>query len=621
MPYRSFKVALGEFKTLLPYLSRYRLSYIWGFGCLITVDAAQVLIPQFMRRAVDLIASGHFTWQEIGILCAGMVGVMALIALGRFLWRYFIHGSSRRIEMEIRETLFKHLLTLSYDFYQKHKIGDLMARSTHDLNAVRMSIGLGLVALVDGTIMAASILVIIFIQDPRTAAFAVLPLPFITAIMLLFGGALGNRFKKAQETYAAMSDTVQETFAGIRVVKSFVKEGWFIKKFADTNDDYREANMAVVKLYGAFFPLIVFLSGLTTVIVFLVGGIRVVEGFMSPGDLLALFRYLQMLIWPLMGAGFTVNMIQRGAVSLKRVNEILETAPSITSPLTPRERPTGQADAMVIRNLSFAYPEGSEVLKGVSLTIKQGAWVGILGRTGSGKSTLIKAITRMIDPPPGTVLVKGMDVRDWDLQELRGCFGVTPQDSYLFSDSIRNNILYRLEQDAIASSSEQGERDDTLLKQAVTLTALDTDLGSFAQGVDTLIGERGLTLSGGQKQRTAIARALMGEPEFLILDDALSAVDAETEKRILTSLRAERAGKTTIIVSHRVSTLSNADYLLVLDQGRIAEAGTPLELTASGGFYARMAALQQLDQGETSGVSSTGTSLLAVPTIPEGGGG
>ncbi|MHB9292186.1 ATP-binding cassette, subfamily B, multidrug efflux pump [Hollandina sp. SP2] len=591
--------SLGEFKTLLPYLSRYRISYMWGFVCLITVDAAQVIIPQFMRRAVDMIASGSFTWQEIGILCAGMVGVMAFISLGRFLWRYFIHGSSRRIETEIRETLFEHLLTLSYDFYQKYKIGDLMARATNDLNAVRMSIGLGLVALVDGTIMAASILVIIFIQDARTAAFAVLPLPFITAIMLLFGGVLGNRFKKAQETYAAMSDTVQETFAGIRVIKAFVKEGWFIKKFADTNDDYREANMALVKLYGAFFPLIVFLSGLTTVIVLLAGGIRVVEGFMSPGDLLALFRYLQMLIWPLMGAGFTVNMIQRGAVSLKRVNEILETAPSITSPSAP-QRPSGQAEAIVIRDLSFAYPDGSEVLKGVSLTIKQGAWVGILGRTGSGKSTLIKAITRMIDPPPGTVLVKGVDVRDWDLKELRGCFGVTPQDSYLFSDSIRNNILYRLEQDDIALPREQGNLDDTLLKQVTTLAALDRDLENFAQGTDTLIGERGLTLSGGQKQRTAIARALMGEPEFLILDDALSAVDAETEKRILTGLLAERVGKTTIIVSHRVSTLCNAGYLLVLDQGRITEAGTPLELTAEGGFYARMAALQQLDQGEIS---------------------
>ncbi|MDR1302280.1 MAG: ABC transporter ATP-binding protein/permease [Treponema sp.] len=593
MPHRSLKVSLGEFKTLLPYLVQYRMHYILGFGCLIIVDAAQVIIPQFMRRAVDLIASGNFTWQQIGTLCAGMVGVMAIISLGRFLWRYFIHGSSRRIETEIREKLFEHLLTLSYDFYQKHKIGDLMARATNDLNAVRMSIGLGLVALVDGTIMAASILVIIFIQDARTAAFAVLPLPFITVSILLFGSALGKRFKKAQETYAAMSDTVQETFAGIRVVKSFVKEWWFIKKFADTNDDYREANMALVKLYGAFFPLVVFLSGLTTIIVLLVGGIRVVEGFMSPGDLLALFRYLQMLIWPLMGAGFTVNMIQRGAVSLKRVNEVLETKPSIASLAVPK-KPSKPADAIVIRDLSFAYPEGSAVLSGITLTVKQGAWVGILGRTGSGKSTLIKAFTRMIDPPQGTVLVKGLDVRDWDLQELRGCFGVTPQDSYLFSDSIRNNILYRLKRDEVAQGHV--EQDERLLNHAAALAALDTDLTSFTQGVDTPIGERGLTLSGGQKQRTAIARALIGEPEFLILDDALSAVDAETEKRILTGLLAERTGKTTIIVSHRVSTLRNADYVLVLDQGRIIEAGTPLELIAGGGFYARTAALQQLDQ-------------------------
>jgi ATP-binding cassette subfamily B protein len=551
-----------------------------------------------MRRAVDLIASGSFRWQEIGILCAGMVGVMALISLGRFLWRYFIHGSSRRIETEIRETLFKHLLTLSYDFYQKHKIGDLMARATNDLNAVRMSIGLGLVALVDGTVMAASILVIIFIQDAKTAVFAVLPLPFITAIILFFGGALGNRFKRAQETYAAMSDTVQETFAGIRVVKSFVKEAWFIKKFADTNDEYREANIALVKLYGAFFPLIVFLSGLTTVIVLLAGGIRVVEGFMSPGALLALFRYLQMLIWPLMGAGFTVNMIQRGAVSLKRVNEILETLPSIRSPRTSPRRPTEQDYAIAIRDLSFAYPEGSEVLQGLSLSIKQGIWVGIMGRTGSGKSTLIKAMTRMIDPPAGTVLVKGMDVRDWDLKELRACFGLSPQDSYLFSDSIRNNILYRLEPDEAFWDKEQGEA-YTSFMQALALAALDTDLKRFAQGADTLIGERGLTLSGGQKQRTAIARSLIGEPEFLILDDALSAVDGETENRILQGLLAKRAGKTTIIISHRVSTLRNVDYVLVLDQGRIAEAGTPLELSKRGGFYARMAALQQLDQGES----------------------
>ncbi|MDR3343573.1 MAG: ABC transporter ATP-binding protein/permease [Treponema sp.] len=591
------KLNIGELKTLLPYLARYRWHYIEGFICLVTVDAAQMIIPQFMRRAVDLIAQGGFQWSVMIALCGGMVGVMAIISLGRFLWRYFIHGASRRIETEMRQELFGHLLTLSYDFYQGNKIGDLMARATNDLNAVRMSIGMGLVALVDGTVMATSILILIFLEDARTAAFAVLPLPLITVLILFFGAALGKRFQKAQEAYSAMSDTVQETFAGIRVIKSFVKEWWFIKKFADTNDDYRKANMALVQLYGIFFPFISFLSGLTSLILLLVGGIRVVEGFMSPGDLVALFRYLQMLIWPLMGAGFMVNMIQRGAVSLGRVNEVMKTKPTIASPEKPLSADdTERAKGIEIRHLDFAYPGGNKVLEDINLVIHRGTTLGILGRTGSGKSTLIKTLTRMVDPPPGRVFVQGIDVRDWDLGELRGLFGVTPQDSYLFSDSIKNNIGYGME-----NSSTPLARDEALLRKAAGLSAIDRDLESFSQGWDTLIGERGLTLSGGQKQRVAISRAVIRNTELLILDDALSAVDAETEKRVLTGLLEARQEKTTIIVSHRVSTLRNADLVLVLDKGRIAEYGSPQELLAQEGFYARMAALQQLVQGEAGG--------------------
>jgi ATP-binding cassette subfamily B protein len=557
------------------------------------VDAAQMIIPQFMRQAVDMISVGSFKWSSILALCGGMVGVMAIIALGRFLWRYFIHGASRRIETEMRQEIFDHLLTLSFDFYQQNKIGDLMARATNDLNAVRMSIGMGLVALVDGTVMATSILILIFLEDARTAAFAVLPLPLITVLILLFGNVVGKRFQKAQETYSAMSDTVQETFAGIRVIKSFVKEWWFIKKFADTNDDYRAANMALVQLYGIFFPFISFLSGLTSLILLLVGGIRVVEGFMSPGDLVALFRYLQMLIWPLMGAGFMVNMVQRGAVSLERVNEVLEMQSAIASPAQPKRAQGSPSAILEIRHLEFAYPGGkgeTKVLEDINLVIPRGTTLGILGRTGSGKSTFIKTLTRMVDPPAGTVFVEGVDVREWDLGELRGLFGVTPQDSYLFSDSIKNNIGYGLD-----NSGEQ------LLKKAAALSAIDRDLEAFSQGWDTLIGERGLTLSGGQKQRVAISRALIGNTPILILDDALSAVDAETEKRVLTGLLEERRGKTTIIVSHRVSTLRSADLVLVLDKGRISEYGSPQELAAQGGFYARMAALQQLVQGEGNG--------------------
>ncbi|GHV45682.1 ABC transporter [Spirochaetia bacterium] len=591
---------LREFRSLLPYLSRYRTRYILGFLCLITVDAAQIIIPQFIRQAVDLVSSagsaGSFERRSILFLGLEMIAVMAVISGGRFLWRYFIHGSSRRIETEMREHLFDHLLTLSYDYYQKNKIGDLMARSINDLNAVRMSIGMGLVAMVDFIVMATSILVIIFIQDARSALFAVIPLPLVTLLILIFGRTVGKMFLRSQETYSAMSDTVQETFAGIRVVKSFVNEWWFIKKFADTNDDYRDANMALTKLFGLFFPLVSFLSGLTVLILLLVGGIRVVEGYMSPGGLVALFRYLQMLIWPLMGAGFTVNMIQRGAVSLKRINEVLETVPSIMSPANPKQPPflsiprsDAASLAVEIRALSFAYEGGGGGLSGIDLSVKRGTMLGIMGRTGSGKSTLIKTLTRTIDPPVGTVKVFGLDVREWDLSQLRGLFGVTPQDSYLFSDSIKQNIGYGI-----------GEPAEELLKKAADLAALEKDLENFKAGWETLIGERGLTLSGGQKQRVAISRSLILDPEILILDDSLSAVDAETEKRILTGLLRERQGKTTIVISHRVSTLRNADAIAVLDKGMISEYGSPRELAAiPGGFYARMAALQHLDEAST----------------------
>jgi ATP-binding cassette subfamily B protein len=587
------KASLKEFKSLLPYLFRYKERYIWGLLCLIVVDGAQVLSPQLLRRAIDLISGGVYARSQIFTLALGMLGVMAAASVGRFLWRYCIYGAAQRIEAEIRDRLFGHLLTLSYDFYQKNKIGDLMARATNDLGAVRMAIGMGFVALIDGTIMAAAILIIIFIQDARTALFAVLPLPLITTLILLFGNVVGKRFRRAQEIYSKMSDTIQETFAGIRVLKSFVKEWWFVRKFAGTNDEYRSANMDLVKMFGVFFPLISFLSGITTLILILVGGVRVVEGLMSPGDLVALFSYLQMLIWPLMGAGFMVNLIQRGAVSLTRVNEVMETRPSIVSPEKPASPPEEKtANIIEIRDLTFRYPDGTRALEGINLTVKEGTILGILGRTGSGKSTLIKTLTRMVDPPAGTVFVKGISVERWDLEELRRLFGVIPQDSYLFSDSIKNNIAY--------GASASGE---ARLREAAALSAIDQDLPAFAGGWDTLIGERGLTLSGGQKQRVAISRAAIGSPELLVLDDALSAVDAETEKRVLAGLLAEhreklRQGRSTaaVIISHRVSTLRNADAVLVLDAGRAVEYGAPQVLAAGGGFYARTAALQRLEE-------------------------
>jgi len=582
-----------EFRTLLPALKKYRTHYFWGLVCLLVVDLAQMVIPQFIKRAIDLISSGAAARTSLLLLAAAMIGSAALISSGRFLWRFFIHGASRRIETELRDRLFAHLMRLSFDFYQGNKIGDLMARATNDMNAVRMAIGMGFVAFIDGTVMAAAILVIIFIEDGRTAALAVLPLPFITVLILAFGRAVGQRFKRAQEAYSALSETVQETFAGIRVIKSFVKGSWFVKKFADTNDDYRKANMELVKIFGLFFPLISFLSGITTLILLLAGGSRVIEGRMSAGTLVAMFSYLQMLIWPMVGTGFMINMMQRGAASLGRINEILAVEPLISSPAGALEAPlTASPYAVELRDLHFAYPNGTLALRGVDLRLPRGSILGLLGRTGSGKTTLLKTLSRMLDPPPGTVFIDGMDVRDWDLGALRSRFGVTPQDTYLFSASIKNNIAFGVP-----------EAEEPRLEAVAELSAIAQDLGDFKEGWDTVIGERGLTLSGGQKQRVAISRAVLRDPEILLLDDALSAVDAQTEKRILERLLAERRGRTTILVSHRVSTLANADLVIVLDSGGISEIGTPRELAEGTGFYAQMARLQRLEQTPAQGTT------------------
>jgi len=590
------KNPLKEFLTLGPYFRKYKVQYIFGFICLLIVDAAQMVLPQFIRQAIDLISTGNVSWIAILKISLAMVAVAVVISSGRFLWRYFIHGSSRRIEAELREKLFNHFLTLSYDFYQTNKIGDLMARMTNDLNAVRMAIGMGFVALIDGTAMATAILIVMFIQAPHVALSAVLPLPIITLLILKFGSLVGKLFIGVQQSYSALSDIIQETFAGIRVIKSFVKESWFVGKFSDSNDDYKKANMALAKVFGFFFPLITFLSGFTTLILLVVGGRSVMEGRLSPGELVALLSYLQMLVWPIMGVGFMINMMQRGAASLSRVNEILNTKPTIVSPQNPVRIESLQPSqwAIEFRDLTWGYRESAPILQGISLKIPEGSMVGILGRTGAGKSTLLKTLTRTVDPPEGAVFVKGLDVRHWDLSELRRIFGVTPQDSYLFSDSIKNNISFGLGRPLL----EATETEDAVIRTAIEIVSMGTDLADFKDGWNTVIGERGLTLSGGQKQRVAIARAMIRQAEILVLDDALSAVDVETEKKILSELMNQRKGKTTLLVSHRVSTLAHADYVVVLEDGRIIEEGRPEDLEKTEGFYGRMARLQSLVQSE-----------------------
>lgn len=579
---------MKELRTLLPYLKKYRWAYIFGILCLAVTSGSQILIPQFLRLAVDEIASGTFDLRDIGTLMLGLVGVSVAIAGGRFGWRYFIHGSSRRIEAELRSRLFDKFLELQPSYYNRSQIGDLMARSTNDMNAIRMASGMALVALFDGLFMTVAILIILFSQQPQIAAIAIIPLPFITAITLFLGRFIRGMFKSVQEGFSELSRQTQEIFSGVRVVKSFVKERFFLGRFRDANEQYQNRNMRLVRVWGLFFPVVTFLAGLMTLILLRFGGEAVIMGDLSPGEFVATLSYLEMLIWPMLGAGFTVNMLQRGAASLGRVNEVLAEEPEITNPEDPvTEMPS---TSIAIRNLRFAYGDGEEAaLDGIDLEVPEGSILGILGRTGAGKSTLLRLLPRLQNPPRGTVFVGGVDVLDYDLATLRSAFGAVPQDTFLFSASLRENIAFGVE-----------EPDEEYIRHVAEVSTISRDMKIFPQGWETQVGERGITLSGGQKQRVAISRALAKDPRILVFDDALSAVDTETEELILNKLLSEREGRTSIIVSHRVSTLATADRIAVLEGGRLVQYGTHDELLAEDGFYREIATLQQLSRTKTS---------------------
>lgn len=576
---------LKEYKILLPLVKRYTAYYVLGLLALVLTNAGELYIPQLIKQATNLIAGGSFSLSALGRLVLMMAGIAAMVAFFRFGWRYFIHGASRRIERDLREKVFQHLLSLSSSFYQKMRTGDIMARSSNDMRAVRMASGMALVAFIDGIFLSVAILIILFAQFPKLALITIIPLPFITIIVLLGGKVIGRRFKAVQEGFSRLSEYVQETLTGIRVIKSFVKESWAERNFNIRNDDNLSRNMQLVRIWGLFFPLITFISGLSMLFLLYFGGRAVIMNEFTPGDFMAFMSYLTMLRWPVMGLGFTINMLQRGAASLERINEILNEEPEITSgPKTIESSPAG---GLKVEGLSFSYQEeGPPILQDISFEVPQGTSLGILGRTGSGKSTLVRLIPRLLDPPAGTIFIGDDDIRDFQLPELRAAIGIVPQDSFLFSADIRDNIAFG-----------QPDSSDEEVQRAAEVSTISRELETFPHGWNTEVGERGVTLSGGQKQRIAISRAMMIDPELLIFDDALASVDAETEEKILEAFLKVRRGRTNVLVAHRVSTLRHADHIIVLDGGRIVQQGSHTDLAETPGLYQDIYRLQQCCEG------------------------
>jgi len=579
---------LKEFKTLIPMVKKYKYFYIVGLLCLILVDTGELYIPRLMKRVIDYISTEGFSLEFVGRTVGLIIAIAFGVAIARFGWRFFIIGASRRIESDLRYKLFSHLLTLSSSYFGKTRTGDLMARATNDMRAIRMASGMAFVAFVDATFLSVAILFIIFSTYPKLAAISVIPLPVITVLVLLVGRLVRRYFKAVQEGFSRLSENVQETLSGIRVIKSFAREEYFQNKFFKTNEEYKNRNMRLVRLWGFFFPLINFISGISIMLLFTFGGIAVIEKSITPGDFVALISYLTMLTWPVMGMGFTVNMLQRGAASLSRINEILRQEAEIKSNESPSEFIPG--GDIIIKNLNFAYTKSAgsrkddKILKGIDLIIPQGSTLGILGRTGSGKSTFIRLLPRLLDPPAGTVFIGNTDIRNFELSELRSSIGFVPQDTFLFSSTIKENIKFG-----------KPDAEDSEVMEMADLSTISKDINDFPEGWETEVGERGISLSGGQKQRIAISRAMIMDSSILILDDAFSSVDTATEEKILSGFLKGRKGKTNILVSHRVSTLFHSDTIIVIDKGEIIQKGTHKELYAAEGFYREIAILQEAE--------------------------
>lgn len=577
-------------KNLGWFFRREKRRYTIGLILLVVAGIVELAPPRLLGSAIDEIVAGTVTWASLTKYILLIIGVLIIIYLMTYIWMHSLFGGSNLVERLLRTRFMSHLLRMTPPFFERSRTGDLMARATNDLRSVAQTAGFGMLTLTDSTAYLAVIFIAMstLISWKLTLA-AIIPLPFIALAMKIYGKIIHERYTLAQDAFGDMNDQVLESVAGIRVIRAYVQERHDEQRFADITNDVYKKNLAVAKVDAYFEPTIRLCVGLSYAIGLTYGIYLVFHNELTLGDLVSFNMYLGMMIWPMFAIGELINIMQRGGASLDRVNETLNVKPDVED--VPNPAPVETPETIEFKDVTFRYPTSTiNNLEHIDLTIRRGETLGIVGRTGSGKSTLLKQLLHEYPAGSGELTISGAPIRDIALKQLHGWIGYVPQEQILFSKSVRQNIQFGLK-----------DAPDDVIMEAIRTAAFDQDLGTLSEGLDTLVGEKGVALSGGQKQRVSLARAFIADPDILILDDALSAVDARTEARIIENIRSRRSGKTTLISTHRLSAVEHADWIVVLEKGRIIEQGTHETLLELGGWYREQYERQQVESNLADG--------------------
>ena len=581
---------MNAFQFIFQYIKRHKIQYTLGIITLFVVDFANIFIPKLTGVITDGLTAHSLDWSGVRLNLLYLFLLGLLLAVGRFFWRYFLFGASRSIEKELRNDMFAHLEKMDVEYYNEHKTGDLMTRFTSDLNAIRMAIGPAVICVFDASVMTIMVIFqMMYYVSVKLTLIAVIPMLFILFGEIYYGKIIRPRFTARQEAVSDLTDYVQESFSGIRVIKAFVREKAQRYHFLKENENTMEKNLSIAKIQSIVIPLLDVIIGLSSLLTLIYGGYLALIGDITLGRFVAFNQYINMLVWPMLACGDSVNMFSQGAASIRRIQEIFKEQPEIAD--TDKTKEVDEINGEIeFNHLTFIHRGHSEpTLNDITLHVPAGTTLAIIGRTGNGKSTLVNLLLHLYNTKPGMLFIDGKDINTIPLKTLRENIGYVPQDNFLFSDTIAHNIAFGVDD----ATPEDIER-------AASMADVRDNIVDFKDGYETVLGERGVTVSGGQKQRISIARALLKDAPILILDDSVSAVDTSTEKIILDNLKNSRAGKTTLLIAHRISTVERLDKIIFLNEGRVEAVGPHDQLYASCPEYRRMVDLQRLED-ETKG--------------------